>query len=122
MKKRKGQLLPKDLRILLKALEKNRHFVERERNVDRDWNKVTSVSLNLKFPPKESIIGDARVDLIGRKDTYFKLDRFNVSILSANSTIMADMSHTAKLHYGAYDGPHFRVPVYLHRGMGTRYI
>ena len=110
MKKRKGQLLPKDLRILFKALEKNRHFVERERNVDRDWNKVTSVSLNLKFPPKESIIGDARVDLIGRKDAYFKLDRFNVSILSSDSTLMADMSHTAKLHYGVFGGPTFEFP------------
>ena len=70
MKKRGHQLLPKDLRLLLKALEKNRQFVEQERNVDRDWNQVTSVSLNLRFPPKDSIIGDARIDLIGRKDAF----------------------------------------------------
>lgn len=90
MKKRKELLLPKDLRILLKAIEKNYQFVEQERNVERDWNQVTSVSLSLKFPLKDSIIGDARVDLIGRKDAFFKLDRFNVSILSADTTLMAD--------------------------------
>lgn len=110
MKKNKEQILPKELRSLLKALEKNHQFVEQERNVDRDCNQVTSVSLSLKFPPKDSINGDARVDLIGRKDAFSKLDRFNVSILSADSTLMADMSHTAKLHYGAFDGPTFEFP------------
>lgn len=110
MKKSKEQTLPEELRLLLKELEKNHQFVEQERNVDRDWNQVTSVSLSLKFPLKDSIIGDARVDLIGRKCAFFKLDRFNVSILSADSTLMADMSHTAKLHYGAFDGPTFEFP------------
>ena len=110
MKKNKEQQLPKELRSLVKALEKNQQFVEQERNVERDWNQVTSVSLSLKFPPKDSIIGDARVDLIGRKGTFFKLDRFNVSILSADSALMADMSHTARLHYGAFGGPTFEFP------------
>jgi len=103
-------MLPKELRSLLKALEKNHQFVEQERNVDHDWNQVTSVLLRLRFPSKDSIIGDACVDLIGRKGAFFKLDRFNVSILSADSTLMADMSQTAKLHYGAFDGPTFEFP------------
>jgi len=110
MKKNKEQMLPKELRSLLKALEKNHQFVEQERNVDHDWNQVTSVLLRLRFPSKDSIIGDACVDLIGRKGAFFKLDRFNVSILSADSTLMADMSQTAKLHYGAFDGPTFEFP------------
>lgn len=107
MKKRKEQLLPKELKSLLKALEKNHQFVEQERKVDRDWNQVTSVLLRLRFPSKDSIIGNACVDLIGRKGAFFKLDRFDVSILSADQTLMADMSQTAKLHYGAFDGPTF---------------
>ena len=110
MKKNKEQMLPKELRSLLKALEKNHQFVEQERNVEREWNQVTSVLLRLRFPSKDSIIGDACVDLIGRKGAFFKLDRFNVSILSADSTLMADMSQTAKLHYGAFDGPTFEFP------------
>lgn len=110
MKKNKEQMLPKELRSLLKALEKNHQFVEQERNVDHDWNQVTSVLLRLRFPSKDSIIGDACIDLIGRKGAFFKLDRFNVSILSADSTLMADMSQTAKLHYGAFDGPTFEFP------------
>ena len=110
MKKNKEQMLPKELRSLLKALEKNHQFVEQERKVDRDWNQVTSVLLRLRFPSKDSIIGNACVDLIGRKGAFFKLDRFNVSILSADSTLMADMSQTAKLHYGAFDGPTFEFP------------
>ena len=110
MKKNKEQLLPKELKSLLKALEKNHQFVEQERKVDRDWNQVTSVLLRLRFPSKDSIIGNACVDLIGRKGTFFKLDRFDVSILSADSTLMADMSHTARLHYGTFDGPTFEFP------------
>ena len=110
MKKNKEQILPKELKSLLKALEKNHQFVEQERKVDRDWNQVTSVLLRLRFPSKDSVIGDACVDLIGRKGALFKLDRFNVSILSADSTLMADMSQTAKLHYGAFDGPTFEFP------------
>lgn len=110
MKKNKEQILPKELKSLLKALEKNHQFVEQERNVERGWNQVTSVLLRLRFPSKDSIIGDACVDLIGRKGAFFKLDRFNVSILSADSTLMADMSHTAILHYGAFDGPTFEFP------------
>ena len=110
MKKNKEQILPKELKSLLKALEKNHQFVEQERKVDRDWNQVTSVLLRLRFPSKDSIIGNACVDLIGRKGAFFKLDRFNVSILSADSTLMADMSQTAKLHYGAFDGPTFEFP------------
>ena len=100
MKKNKEQILPKDLRLLLKALEKNHQFVEQERNVDHDWNQVTSVLLRLRFPSKDSIIGDACVDLIGRKGAFFKLDRFNVSILSADSTLMADMSHNQTSLWG----------------------
>ena len=107
MKKNKEQILPKELKSLLKALEKNHQFVEQERKVDRDWNQVTSVLLRLRFPSKDSIIGNACVDLIGRKGAFFKLDRFDVSILSADQTLMADMSQTAKLHYGAFDGPTF---------------
>ena len=110
MKKNIEHLLPKDLRSLLKELEKNHQFVEQERNVDRDWNQVTSVLLRLRFPSKDSIIGDACVDLIGRKDAFFKLDRFNVSILSADSTLMADMSQTARLHYGVFGGPTIEFP------------
>lgn len=110
MKKNLEQILPKELRSLLKALEKNHQFVEQERNVDHDWNQVTSVLLRLRFPSKDSIIGDACVDLIGRKGAFFKLDRFNVSILSVDSTLLADMSHTAKLHYGTFDGPTFEFP------------
>lgn len=70
MKKRKEQLLPKELKSLLKALEKNHQFVEQERKVDRDWNQVTSVLLRLRFPSKDSIIGNACVDLIGRKGAF----------------------------------------------------
>lgn len=110
MKKRGHQILPKELRALLKALEKNYQFVEQERNVERDWNQVTSVLLHLKFPGKDSIIGDAHVDLIGRKEAFLKLDRFDVSILSADQTLMADMSHTAQLHYGEYGGPTLEFP------------
>lgn len=106
----KSDLSDLELRLLSKALEKSHHYVEQERNIERDWNEVTSVSLCLKFPQKDSIIGYACVNLIGRKDSFFKLDRFNVSILSADFTLMADMSHGARLHYGAYGGPTFEFP------------
>ena len=104
------QPLPGDLEQMLETIARRRQYVEQERHVERDWNQVTSVSLNLTFPPEDSIIGEARVDLIGRKDAYLKLDRFNVSILSADSTLMADMSHTARLHYGVCSVPTYEFP------------
>lgn len=101
--------MPKDLRLLLKALEKNRQFVEQERNVDRDWNQVTSVCLTLQFPEKDSAIGMGQIDLVGREKSFFKLDRFNAFIYAADSTLMAD-TKTASLSYGACSGPSIKFP------------
>lgn len=108
--KNKETVPPEVLQQFQELLAKRERYVEQERNVVRDWNQVTSVSLCLKFPPKESAIGEGRVELIGRKEAFFKLDRFKVFIYSADSTLMADTDHKAMLHYGEFGGPTFEFP------------
>lgn len=108
--KNKETVPPEVLQQFQELLAKRERYVEQERNVERDWNQVTSVSLCLKFPPKESAIGEGRVELIGRKEAFFKLDRFVVFIYSADSTLMADTDHKAMLHYGEFGGPTFEFP------------
>lgn len=98
------------MKQFFEQLDLHQRFIQQERDVERDWNQVTSVLLCLKFPPKESAIGKARVELIGRKGAFFKLDRFVVFIYSADSTLMADTDHKAMLHYGEFGGPTFEFP------------
>ena len=82
---------------------------QQERQVERDWNEITSVCLTLQFPEIDAAIGKAQIDLIGREKTFFDLERFNASLYAADSTLMAD-TKTAKLSYGACDGPCIEFP------------
>lgn len=92
------------MKRFLEQLDLHHRFLQQERNVERDWNQVTSVCLTLQSPKKNSAIGEAQIDLVGREKSFFKLDRFNAFIYAADSTLMAD-TRTANLSYGACSGP-----------------
>ena len=98
-----------DEKKILEQLDLHQRFLQQERNVERDWNQVTSVCLTLHFPPKDSARGKAQIDLVGREKSFFKLDRFNAFIYAADSTLMAD-TKTASLSYGACSGPSIKFP------------
>ena len=93
----------------LEQLDLHQRFLKQERNVERDWNQVTSVCLTLQFPNKDSAVGKGQIDLVGTEKSFFKLDRFNAFIYAADSTLMAD-TNTARLSYGAYSGPSIEFP------------
>ena len=93
----------------LRKLNLHQQFLQQERNIERDWNEITSVCLTLQFPEIDAAIGKAQIDLIGREKSFFDLERFNASLYAADSTLMAD-TKTAKLSYGACDGPCIEFP------------
>ena len=89
------------MKQILEQLELHYRFLQQERDVERDWNQVTSVCLTLQFPEKDSAIGMGQIDLVGREKSFFKLDRFNAFIYAADSTLMAD-TKTASLHIASF--------------------
>lgn len=97
------------MKRFLEQLDLHQRFLQQERDVERDWNQVTSVCLTLQFPEKDSAIGMGQIDLVGREKSFFKLDRFNAFIYAADSTLMAD-TKTASLSYGACSGPSIKFP------------
>ena len=103
------------MKQFLKQLELHQCFLQQERDVERDWNQVTSVCLTLQFPEKDSAIGMAQIDLIGREKSFFKLDRFKAFIYASDSTLMAD-TKAATLSYGAYSGPSIKFPFWYIEG------
>lgn len=110
MKKKAFKPLPPEMKQeFLEKLALHQHFLQQERNVERDWNQVTSVCLTLRFPKKDSAVGKAQIDIVGREKSFFKLDRFNASLYAADSTLMAD-TKTAQLSYGGCSGPCIEFP------------
>ena len=93
----------------LEKLELHQRFLQQERNVERDWNQITSVCLTLKFPKKDPPIGRAQIDLIGRENAFFKLDRYKAFLYSSDSTLLAD-TKTSQLSYGGCSGPTIEFP------------
>ena len=93
----------------IEKLNQHQQFLQQERDVERDWNEITSVCLTLQFPEIDAAIGKAQIDLIGREKSFFDLERFNASLYAADSTLMAD-TKTAQLSYGACDGPCIEFP------------
>ena len=85
------------MKRFFEQLDIHQRFLQQERDVERDWNQVTSVCLTLQFPEKDSAIGMAQIDLIGRDKSFFKLDRFKAFIYAADSTLMADTKNAAFL-------------------------
>lgn len=43
----------------LRKLNLHQQFLQQERNVERDWNEITSVCLTLQFPEIDAVIGKA---------------------------------------------------------------
>ena len=93
----------------LRKLNLHQQFLQQERNIEHDWNEITSVCLTLQFPEIDAVMRKAQIDLIGREKSFFDLERFNASLYAADSTLMAD-TKTAKLSYGACDGPCIEFP------------
>lgn len=93
----------------IEKLNQHQQFLQQERDVERDWNEITSICLTLQFPDIDTAIGKAQIDMVGREKSFFKLDRFNASLYATDSTLMAD-TKTAQLSYGACDGPCIEFP------------
>jgi len=49
------------MKQILEQLELHYRFLQQERDVERDWNQVTSVCLTLQFPEKDSAIGMGQI-------------------------------------------------------------
>lgn len=54
-----------EMQQFLEQLDLHQRFLKQERNVERDWNQVTSVCLTLQFPNKDSAVGKGQIDLVG---------------------------------------------------------
>jgi hypothetical protein len=69
----------------IKKLNLHQLFLQQERNIERDWNQVTSVCLTLQFPEPDSAIGKAQIDLVGREKSFFDYERFKASTCSVRN-------------------------------------
>ena len=78
---------------------------EKEEEVDNSWNEICAVSLELA--PSDSI---AVINLKGRKDSFFKLDRFTCFVYDESFRLMFNTYSNCMVSRGKTNWVTFQVP------------